>query len=89
MSDIKTLQRLAGIITEGLALHSYTFYIIDPETGEFTKYYSGSIISIIQQLERDPENSRIADVVKQQKIRGDNGVISFKYDDHIYAFMPN
>ena len=76
-------------IVEGLAQHNYTFYIIDPMTGEFTKYYSGSPISIIQQLERDPENSKIAEVIKQQPMAGQDGVISFKYDDHIYAFMPN
>lgn len=76
-------------VVEGLAQHNYTFYIIDPMTGEFTKYYSGSPISIIQQLERDPENSKIAEVIKQQQMAGKDGVISFKYDDHIYAFMPN
>jgi hypothetical protein len=84
------LQKLAGI-TEGLQQHNYTFYIIDPTTGEFTQYYSGSVISILQQLEKDPENSMIADVLKQQNIGQPNGtgIISFVYDSHIYAFIPN
>lgn len=81
--------KLHTLAAESLQQHSYTFYIVDPLSGEFTKYYSGSIIEIIKQLEQDPENSRIAQVIKQQKMAGADGVISFVYDDHIYAFMPN
>ena len=95
MSDIKHLQQLAGILTEDMSAlkqHNYTFYIIDPTTGEFTKYYSGSPLSIMQQLQRDPENSRIADVLKSFNFSqgsGENGIISFPHDDHVFAFIPN
>lgn len=94
MSDIKKLQHLAGIVTEGLTQHSYTFYIIDPNSGEFTKYYSGSIISIMQQLKRDPENNMIFDVLQSANLADAglekvDGTISFKHDDHIFAFIPN
>lgn len=88
--DINQLQRLAGIpLKESLQQHSYTFFIIDPHTGEFTQYSSGSVLEIIKQLESDPENSQIAQVIKQQQMAGKDGIISFVYDDHIYAFMPN
>lgn len=91
---IARLSRLAGIpLKEGLEdrQHSYTFYIIDPQTGEFTKYYSGSPIEILKQLEQDPDNSMIANVLKQQKVGQPtaDGIMSFVYDNHIYAFIPN
>ena len=90
MHPLEQLRKLAGIpLTESLEQHDYTFFIIDPHTGEFTKYYRGAVGSIIKQLEQDPENSDIAQVIKQQKMSGENGVISFVYDNHIYAFIPN
>lgn len=95
MSDIKHLQHLAGILVEdatALKQHNYTFYIIDPHSGEFTKYYSGSPISIMQQLQGDPENSRLADVLKSFNFSqgaGTDGIVSFNHDDHIFAFIPN
>lgn len=77
---------------EALTQHSYTFYIIDPTTGEFTKYYSGSIIEILGKIQNDPENSMIADVLKKHtfgQAGGENGIISIPYDGHLYAFIPN
>ena len=79
-------------ITEALQQHSYTFYIIDPQTGEFTKYYSGSVIDIVQQLKRDHDNSMIADVLSKQnfgQMGGEDGILSFAYDGHVYSFIPN
>lgn len=78
-------------ITEGLTQHAYTFYIIDPQTGEFTVYGQGAPFKIIQQLEADAENSDIAKVIKQQtNLKADaNGIISFVYDSHIYSFIPS
>lgn len=80
-------------IQEALQQHNYTFYIIDPTTGEFTKYYSGSPINIIQQLQQDPENSDIAEVIKQhtggQLKKTEDGIISFAYDGHVYSFIPS
>lgn len=75
-----------------LQQHSYTFYIIDPQNGEFTKYYSGSVVEIVQLLRKDPENSMIADVLSKQnfsQLGGKNGILSFAYDGHVYSFIPN
>lgn len=95
MSDIRNLQELAGIykpvVQENLQQHNYVFIIIDPQSGEFTEYYRGSPLQIMQKLERDPENSMIADVLKKQNfgaMENVDGRLSFKYDDHIYAFVP-
>lgn len=87
------LRDMAGAprITESLTNHNFLFLIVDPTTGEFERYAQGSPVQIIQQLEKDPENSMIADVIKQQKwsdMEERQGNISFKYDDHIYMFVP-
>lgn len=88
--DLQQLQKLAGI-TEGLQQHSYTFYIIDPKTAEFTQYFQGSVGEIIKRISADRENSQIADVIRQQRglTPQPGGIISFPYDDHLYAFIPN
>lgn len=92
--SIQNLQELAGIykpVQESLTQHRYVFLIVDPTSGEYTEYYRGSPIEIIKQLERDPENSMLADLLKQQNFGSmDNigGNLSFKHDDHIYMFVP-
>lgn len=95
MSQLKNLQELAGIykpVQESLTQHNYTFLIVDPETGEYTEYYRGSPISIIQQLKNDPENSMLADLLAQKNFgdmeEGGGGQLSFKHDGHIYMFVP-
>lgn len=69
----------------------YTFLIVDPATGEYTKYGSGSILQIMNQLKNDPENSRIADVIRNMNI-GDKaqagGNIFMPYDGDLYMFTP-
>lgn len=91
-SQLTELQALAGIpVTESLQNHKYVFMIIDPMSGEYTEYYRGSPFDIVNKLQRDPENNMIADVLKQQKLADlakPNGRLSFRYDDHIYAFVP-
>lgn len=94
MSQLKNLQELAGIYTvvqESLTQHKYVFMIVDPTTGEYTEYYRGSPIEIFKQLENDPENSMIADVLRQRnfgEMDTTGGNLSFKHDDHIYIFLP-
>lgn len=94
MSDLINLQQLAGIykpVQESLVNHNYTFLIVDPTSGEYTEYYRGSPIQILKQLEQDPENNMIADVIKQQNfgtMQDEGGNLSFKHDDHIYMFVP-
>lgn len=94
MSDLVNLQQLAGIykpVQESLQQHNYTFLIVDPMTGEYTEYYRGSPIEIIKQLQNDPENSMIADVIKQKNfgsMTSSDGNLSFRHDDHIYMFVP-
>ena len=94
MSDIENLQHLAGIykpVQESLVNHNYVFLIVDPQSGEYTEYYRGSPIKILKHLEADPENSDIADVIKQQNfgsMNNNNGHLSFRHDDHLYMFVP-
>lgn len=94
MSQLQNLQELAGIykpVQESLTQHNYLFMIVDPQTGEYTEYYRGSPIQILQQLQNDPENSMIADVLKQKgfgDMQEQQGNLSFKHDDHIYCFVP-
>lgn len=78
-------------LNESLLNHRYAFIILDPQTGEFEEYGRGSPIEIIAQIEKDPQNSMIADVIKKQSfgdMKDNSGNLSFKYDDHIYMFVP-
>lgn len=92
--SIQNLQELAGIykpVQEALVNHNYIFLIVDPTTGEYTEYYRGSPIQIVQKLEQDPENSDIAALIKQQnfgEMNDTGGNISFRHDDHLYMFVP-
>lgn len=94
MSDIKNLQELAGIykpVQESLQQHQYTFLIVDPTSGEYTEYYRGSPNQIIKQLQQDPENNMIADVVLSKNFGSmdqHHGNLSFRHDDHLYMFVP-
>lgn len=94
MSQLQNLQELAGIykpVQESMTQHNYTFLIVDPTSGEYTEYYRGSPIQIIQQLEKDPENNMLADLLKQKSfgnMEENSGNLSFKHDDHIYMFVP-
>lgn len=94
MSGLQNLQELAGIykpVQESLTQHNYTFLIVDPTTGEYTEYYRGSPIQIMKQLENDPENSMLADILKQKNfgtMDESGGNLSFKHDDHIFMFVP-
>lgn len=99
-SDLRQLQELAGLlptapftkpVNESLQGHNYVFLIVDPQTGECDEYGRGSPIQIMQQIANDPENSMLADVLKQRsfgEMDSTNGVLSFKYDDQIYTFVP-
>lgn len=96
MTDLRNLQELAGIhisspVQESLEQHRYVFLVVDPTTGEYTEYYRGSPIEILKQLERDPENSMLADILKKRSFgdaTAEGGNLSFKFDDHIFMFVP-
>lgn len=82
---------LLNQLNERLQNHRYAFLIVDPTTGEFNEYGRGSPIEIISQIEKDPENSMIADVIKKRRfgdMSSEQGNLSFRYDDHIYMFVP-
>lgn len=90
---LSEIRKLAGIRLYESA-DSYTLWIIDPTTGEMDKYYTGSIPFILDRLDNDPENSEIANVIRSPEQTGarvtqKDGVISFKYDDSIFAFIRN
>lgn len=72
---------------------NYTFYIIDTTSGEFTKYYSGTLGDIISQIKADPENNMLARELEKQLVgrmsKSVDGILSFPYDGHVYSFIPN
>lgn len=92
MSDLRELQRMAGIdVPLFESPKMYLYLVVDPTTGEFVEHGRGSIEMIIRSLEVDSENSRLADVIKQQSfgnMQQNGGKISFMYDDHIHMFVP-
>lgn len=92
MNCLENLQHLAGIekpLNENQ--QHYIYLVIDPATGEYTKFGQGPIHLIIRALETDQHNSELADVIKQQTANTVNkrdGKLSFRHEGDLHMFVP-
>lgn len=92
MNFLQHLQKLSGIqINESAPGTRYIFADVDPQTGEYHEIGRGDLNQIIVNLESDPENSRLADVLKNMSLANgktdDKGNMTFYHDNYMYLLL--